>query len=109
MKMNYKRVKLETYLPAAHLKEVKDALRKAGAGKVGNYDRCMSYSRVIGTWRALEGANPYIGKQGVISEEEEIKIEVVLQKEQAKEVVGALRAVHPYEEPVINLFPLLEV
>ena len=66
----------------------------------------MSYSRVTGTWRALDGANPYIGTPGEISEEPEIKVEVTLK---AEEVAAAVRRVHPYEEPVINLIPLLNM
>ena len=107
--MDYKRVKLETYIPETHLKDIQNALQAAGAGRIGVYDSCMSYGKVIGTWRALEGARPYIGAVGEISEEPEIKVEVVLDAERAKDVVSAVRRAHPYEEPVINVIPLLEV
>ena len=105
--MDYKYVKLETYIPETHLKELQKALQEADAGHIGNYDSCMSYSKVTGTWRALEGANPYIGARGEVSEEPEIKVEVVLRSDQVEETVKAVRRVHPYEEPVINLIPLL--
>ena len=107
--MDYKYVKMETYIPETHLKGLQKALQEAKAGHVGNYDCCMSYSRVIGTWRALQGANPYIGAPGKISEEPEIKVEVTLGAEQIEEVAAAVRRVHPYEEPVINLIPLLNM
>lgn len=107
--MNLKKLKLETYIPETHLIQLRDALCDEGAGKIGNYDSCMSYSRVSGTWRPLEGANPYNGRVGEISEGEEIKVEVVIRAEQAHDVVEAVRRVHPYEEPVINLIPLLDV
>ena len=57
----------------------------------------------------LEGANPYIGTPGEISEEPEIKVEVTLKAEQMEDVVAAVRRVHPYEAPVINLIPLLHL
>ena len=107
--MDYKYVKMETYIPETHLKGLQKALQEADAGHIGNYDCCMSYSRVIGTWRALQGANPYIGAPGEISEEPEIKVEVTIKAEQMEEVVAAVRRVHPYEEPVINLIPLLNM
>ena len=107
--MYFNHLKLETYIPETHLKALQVALQDIDAGHIGNYDSCMSYSKVIGTWRALDGANPYIGKPGEISEEPEIKVEVAIRAEQAEEVVAAVRRVHPYEEPVINLIPLLSV
>lgn len=104
-----KHVKLETYIPETYLKDLQHALQEARAGRIGAYDSCMSYGKVVGTWRALEGAEPHIGGVGEISEEPEIKVEVVLDAEQAKDVVSAVRRAHPYEEPVINVIPLLEV
>ena len=107
--MNNKKLTLETYIPETHLEKLQQALREADAGHIGNYDSCMSYSHVIGTWRALDGAQPFIGRPGEVSEEPEIKVEVVIMAEQAKQVVDAVRGVHPYEEPVINLIPLLSL
>ena len=107
--MEFKYVKLETYIPESHLKDLQKALQEADAGHIGNYDNCMSYSHVTGTWRALEGANPSIGTLGEIREESEIKVEVTIRAEQAEEVFAVVRRVHPYEEPVINLVPLLSV
>lgn len=109
MNMEFKYVKLETYIPETHLRDLQKVLQETDAGHIGNYDSCMSYSRVTGTWRALDGAKPYIGAPGEISEEPEIKVEVTLGAEQIEEVAAAVRRVHPYEEPVINLIPLLNM
>ncbi len=49
--------------------------REVDAGHIGNYDSCMSSSEVIGYWRPLEGRNPYIGNEGEISKEPEVKVE----------------------------------
>ena len=107
--MEFKYIKLETYIPETYLRKLQKALQESDAGHIGNYDSCMSYSRVTGTWRALDGANPYIGAPGEISEEPEIKVEVILRSEQVKDVVAAVRRVHPYEEPFISLIPLLNM
>jgi len=61
--------KLEIYIPESHFKELQRALQSVDAGHIGNYDSCLSYSRVRGTWRPLDGARPYIGEENVISEE----------------------------------------
>ncbi len=102
-------VKLEIFVPQTHLRELQRALQQVDAGHIGNYDSCMSYSPVMGCWRPLEGTDPFIGVQGEISEEHEYKVEVTIKAENLKATIAAVKAVHPYEEPVINALPLLEV
>lgn len=60
----------------------------------------------MGTWRPLEGTTPYIGKENEISEEEEYKVEVTIKKENLEKTMTAIKEIHPYEEPVINVIPL---
>lgn len=55
---------------------------------------------------SLEGTDPYIGKAGEISCEPEIKAEVTVFKEKVDETIEAIKKVHPYEEPVINVIPI---
>lgn len=98
--------KLEIYIPESHFKDLQIALQKAGAGCMGNYDACMSYTRVKGLWRPLNGANPYIGEIGAICEEDELKVEVNVEKDKLKQTIQAIRAIHPYEEPLINVIRL---
>lgn len=61
---------------------------------------------VTSYWRPLEGTDPYIGKAGEISCEPEIKAEVTVFKEKVDETIEAIKKVHPYEEPVINVIPI---
>lgn len=98
--------KLEIYIPETHFSALQKALQAAEAGHIGNYDSCLSYSRVKGTWRPLEGARPYIGEEGTISEAAEIKVEVNVCKDKLTAALQAIRDIHPYEEPVINVIPL---
>ena len=99
-------LKLEIFLPETHLSALQEALRRVDAGHIGAYDSCLSYSRVMGTWRPLDGAAPYIGTVGKVSCEPELKVEVTIRAERLGETLEAVRAVHPYEEPVINVIPL---
>lgn len=100
-------VKLEIFIPESHLEALSQALHLAGAGRIGNYDYCKSYQVVRGTWRPLENANPYLGEHGQVCTGEELKVEVNCRSELVPAVLKAIRQVHPYEEPVINIFPLL--
>ena len=98
--------KLEIFIPETHLDRLQQALQAVDAGHIGNYDHCLSYSRVTGCWRPLVGTAPYLGSVGEISAEPELKVEVTVRTERVDETVAAVKAVHPYEEPVINAIPL---
>ena len=52
---NDKFFKLEIFIPETHFADLRKALQSADAGHIGNYDCCLSYSKVIGTWRPLPG------------------------------------------------------
>ena len=105
--MNESFVKLEIFIPETHLDALKTALMSVDAGHIGNYDACLSFSRVMSSWRPLPGASPYLGSEGRLSCEPELKVEVTIRAERMAETIRAIRAVHPYEEPVINAIPLV--
>jgi len=104
--MDLKYCKLDIFLPPSHLEVLQKALQEVDAGHIGNYDSCMSVSPVTGYWRPLDGCNPYIGTNGEISCEPELKVEVTVYTENVDKTIEVVKAVHPYEEPVINVIPL---
>jgi hypothetical protein len=106
--MEFTRVKLEIFIPDTHVDALREALAQAGAGVIGNYDHCCSIMPVRGYWRPLDGAHPYDGTVGEISEGHECKVEVNCLIDILPGVIKAVRAVHPYEEPLINIIPLLD-
>ena len=55
----------------------------------------------------MEGANPHIGEVGVLCVQDEYKVEVCCPSDRLERTVRAIREVHPYEEPVINVIPLI--
>jgi dinuclear metal center YbgI/SA1388 family protein len=91
-------LKLFTYVPNSHAKKVREALFNAGAGNIGNYDQCSFNLAGTGTFRGNDQSNPYLGKSGVLQEEPEVKIEVLLRNYQQSAVLRALHESHPYEE-----------
>ena len=98
--------KLEIFLPQSCFDAVRQALWAVDAGHIGAYDRCLSRSRVESCWRPLEGTDPYLGRPGQLCRAEEIKIEVCCPAARLDETLAAVKAAHPYEEPVINVLPL---
>lgn len=105
--MEIRLYKLEIFVPESHFQVVRGALWSVDAGHIGNYDQCLSWSRVSSCWRPLEGTAPYDGTIGRLSEAEEIKIEVCCLAQRLNETLGAIKQVHPYEEPVIYVLPVL--
>ena len=104
--MNSQYCKLEIYIPESHFEALQKALQSVDAGHIGNYDSCLSFSRVIGMWRPLPGTSPYLGKENEICSAEELKVEVSIREGQLEETLRAVKDAHPYEEPVINVIPL---
>lgn len=98
--------KLEIFLPESHLELLRSALQEADAGHIGRYDSCLSYSPVTGCWRPLDGTHPYLGTVGEVCSQPELKVEVTCPRERVDTVLAAVKAVHPYEEPVIHVIPL---
>lgn len=92
-------VKLQTYVPTAHLEDVRHALFDAGAGHIGNYDSCSYTIAGQGTFRALTGADPYVGSINELHTEAEECLQMILPRWRKNAVESALRQVHPYEEP----------
>lgn len=101
--------KLEIFIPESHLPVLQKTLREVDAGHIGSYDSCLSYSPVTSCWRPLVGSQPYLGQENALSTEPELKVEVTCLREKLKETLAAVKGVHPYEEPVINVIPLYQV
>lgn len=100
-------VKLVVFVPEPNADEVRQALGKAGAGKIGNYSYCSFSIKGTGRFLPEEGANPSIGKVGDIEAVAEERIEVACEKSQVNNIITAIKAVHPYEEVVIDIYPML--
>lgn len=98
--------KIVTFVPADHADAVVDALAGAGAGAIGDYDRCHFTVPGTGSFRPLAGATPYLGEVDRVERVAEDRIELVLPRERRSAVLRALLAAHPYEEPAWDLFEL---
>lgn len=101
-----KRYKMVVYVPAAEAEEVREAMGQAGAGKISAYSYCSFSVRGIGRFRPEAGAHPHIGVVGKKEEVEEERIEVVCDEGVLQATLDAVRKIHPYEEPAIDIYPL---
>lgn len=90
------------------MEEIRNAVCESGAGIIGDYSFCTSSTKSIGTFKPNDNANPYIGKNNNLEFVEEEKLEFVCDIDKVKNVLSKLRKVHPYEEPAIDIIPLLD-
>ena len=90
--------KLFTFVPAAQAEQVRNAIFEAGAGHIGNYSEVSFNAPGFGTFKAGDGANPFVGKLGERHSEEEIKMEIIFPSFLENRIVAAMKAAHPYEE-----------
>ena len=99
--------KLVVFCPPASLDAVRGALFAAGAGRIGDYERCSWYAAGTGTFLPLPGADPTVGEVGEEERVEELRLETVFPADRQDDVVAALRRAHPYEEPAFDIYALL--
>lgn len=108
MSFEIKKVKIFVTIPTKSTEIVRKAICEAGAGVIGNYSYCTTSVKSVGTFIPNDEATPYIGKRNKLEIVEEDKLEVICDISIAKKVVEALRKVHPYEEPAIDIVPLID-
>ncbi len=101
------RRKLVVFVPREALEPVRDALFAAGAGRIGEYERCSWYTVGTGTFLGGQGTEPSVGEAGREERVLELRLETVFPAERHDEVIAALRSAHPYEEPAFDVYPLL--
>jgi len=98
--------KLVVFVPEGHLEVVAEALFAAGAGQIGNYDRCSFRTAGTGTFRGGEGTDPFLGAPGETEQASEQRLETIVPRERLARVTRALLKAHPYEEVAYDLIPL---
>jgi hypothetical protein len=105
--MDFNQFLIITTVPAEAVERVMNAVAAAGGGVIGQYTHCAFTHSGIGHFKPSEAANPHVGEKTTLNAVDEVRIETFCGRENGKAVVAAIRAAHPYEEPVIHVLPLL--
>lgn len=98
--------KLVVFCPENSAPAIRDAIFKAGAGHIGNYDSCSFNAPGYGTFRALEGAKPFVGNVDELHHENEIRMEFIFPKFRQVAIINAMTLSHPYEEVAYDIYPI---
>ena len=93
-------------MPEEALDATRDAVFSAGAGRIGDYERCSWYTAGTGTFLGGEGSEPTIGSAGREERTPELRVETVVPGDRVEGVIAALIAPHPYEEVAYDLYVL---
>jgi hypothetical protein len=100
-------VKIVVFVPITHADIVRQAMGDAGAGRIGLYSHCSFSADGLGRYIPLDGAHPAIGEVGKIEQVQEERVECVCERVKAREVLAAIRKVHPYEEVAFDIYLLI--
>jgi hypothetical protein len=98
--------KLVVFVPREALDPVREALFAAGAGRIGDYERCSWYASGTGTFLGGASTDPSVGQRGQEQRVAELRLETVFPADRHDEVIAALREAHPYEEPAYDVYEL---
>jgi dinuclear metal center YbgI/SA1388 family protein len=98
--------KLVVFIPEENADEISDALTGVGAGVIGEYTHCTFRAPGMGTFFGGEGTDPYTGEKGQLKRVSELRLEIVVPAHAAHRAAAAVHAVHPYEEPALDFYPI---
>lgn len=99
--------KVGVNVPPGIERDVMDAVDAVVQPLYPGYRRCFSWWTVRSTWTPMDGSHPFIGTPGEAEETNEVRIEFAVREDDLKAAVSAIRRVHPYEEPAIDVIPMV--
>lgn len=98
--------KVVVYVPKECVEEMVQVMGKNGAGAIGHYDFCTFRTPGTGTFRPLEGAQPFVGTVNHIQSVAEERVEAIILASDLKNLIAQLKKNHPYEEMAYDVIPL---
>lgn len=97
------------YVPVSHAEIVKEKMFEAGAGKIGNYEKCSFEYSGLGQFRPLPGSRPYLGKEEQLEKVQELKVEMVCDEKYLEASIQTLKNYHPYETPAYYVIETVRI
>ncbi|NLY44257.1 MAG: Nif3-like dinuclear metal center hexameric protein [Clostridiaceae bacterium] len=98
--------KIVVFVPVGYEDRVREAMAGAGAGWIGDYSDCTFMVQGIGTFKPLEGTNPFIGSKGQLEKVNEYRLETIVPEEKVNGVIKSMLQAHPYEEVAYDIYHL---
>lgn len=92
--------------PESYTDSIIKAMSDSGAGIVGNYTHCAFITKGFGNFMPSDSSTPFVGQIGEMNREPEDKIEMICPEEKLDLVIQAIKSVHPYESPTIDVIEI---
>lgn len=105
--MNINKVLIKVVVPKKYLNLIINEVCMIGAGKTKNYTYCTMYYKCSGTFKPSINAKPFMGKKNTLNHVKGISLEFICDTLILDKVINKIKEVHPYEEPDIEIIPLL--
>lgn len=102
-------VLLVVTVPETHADIIRDIMGKAGAGESEHYSHASFSVKGIGRFMPKKGSNPFIGKENVLEEVFEERIETICAKKCLEKVLEEIKKGHPYQETVIEIHSIFKI
>lgn len=99
-------LKVVVFVPEDYASSMKEALGNSGAGHIGNYSHCSFETDGTGSFKPLEGSNPFIGNPHQVEEVKERRIETIVEENKLSETIQVMKEAHPYEEVAYDVYPV---
>lgn len=99
--------KIVVFSPAASSDKMVFAMSAAGAGVIGNYSVCSFRTKGVGTFIGDSKSNPAAGRRNRFEMVEEVRLEMLVDSLHLDDVIDAMYAAHPYEEPAYEIYPVM--
>jgi len=93
-------------VPITHAEHIRDILGRTHAGSMGKYSHCSFSCKGVGRFLPSAAAHPHIGTRGTLESVEEEYIQTVCHLSYLDAVLEAIKTHHPYEETVIDIYPI---
>jgi dinuclear metal center YbgI/SA1388 family protein len=98
--------KIVVFIPPDHLEAVAEAMSSAGAGVIGDYDKCSFRMNGTGTFQPRAGASPFLGTVESFQNVPEVRLEMLVPSWRLQDVIQKMTEAHPYEEVAYDVYPL---
>lgn len=108
MNIEINKIMIIITVPSENINDLRNEICKEGAGIIGNYTNCSITTKCLGTFIPNDNAKPYIGEKNKLQFVEEEKLEIICDIKKVKNVIKKIKKIHPYEEPVIEIIPLID-
>ena len=98
--------KIVVFVPADETERVAEAMFAAGAGRIGDYQKCSFRIPGTGTFFGTESTSPSVGEAGRLEHVGEVRLEAVCPATCLPAVIEVMVREHSYEEPAYDVYPL---